>query len=127
MTHETVTTLALAAALCMAVAGCKTVATDQDEAARIVEPDDASRTALRRVVNTALHTEVTLADDALTDSSLLVIERSPARRIQGHPTQGRIMEAPIQFRLVIHGEDCVLIDERDRSRYQLENTRCKAE
>lgn len=127
MTHETVTTLSVVAALCVAVVGCKTVATDQDEAARIVDPDDASRTALRRAVNTALHTEVTLADDALTESSLLIIERSPARSIQSHPTQGRIMEAPIQFRLVIHGEDCVLIDERDRSRYRLENTRCKAE
>jgi len=77
------------------------------------------------VVNTALHTEVTLAADALTESSLLVIERNPPKSIQGHPSQGRIMEAPLQFRLVVNGEDCILIDQRDRSRYRLENTRCE--
>jgi hypothetical protein len=116
----------LIVALSMGVVGCcKTVATEQDEAARIIDPDDASRAALQRVVNTALHTEVTLAADALTESSLLVIERNPPKSIQGHPSQGRIMEAPLQFRLVVNGEDCILIDQRDRSRYRLENTRCE--
>lgn len=37
------------------------------------------------------------------------------------------MEAPIQFRLVINGSDCILIDARDNARYVLENTACKAE
>lgn len=126
MTHETMRKLLLIVALSMGVVGCcKTVATEQDEAARIIDPDDASRAALQRVVNTALHTEVTLAADALTESSLLVIERNPPKSIQGHPSQGRIMEAPLQFRLVVNGEDCILIDQRDRSRYRLENTRCE--
>lgn len=118
--------LLLIVALSMGVVGCcKTVPTEQDEAARIIDPDDASRAALQRAVNTALHTEVTLAADALTESSLLVIERNPPKSIQGHPSQGRIMEAPLQFRLVVNGEDCILIDQRDRSRYRLENTRCE--
>jgi len=126
VTHETMRKLLLIVALSMGVVGCcKTVATEQDEAARIIDPDDASRAALQRVVNTALHTEVTLAADALTESSLLVIERNPPKSIQGHPSQGRIMEAPLQFRLVVNGEDCILIDQRDRSRYRLENTRCE--
>jgi hypothetical protein len=37
------------------------------------------------------------------------------------------MDAPIQFRLVINGDDCILIDQRDRSRHNLENTTCEAE
>jgi len=47
--------------------------------------------------------------------------------MQNLPTQGRNMDVPIQFRLVINRDDCILIDQRDRSRYLLEDTTCKAE
>ena len=119
--------LLLIAALVVGVGGCRTVATDHDRAARIIHADDASRAALQHAVNDALNTNVTLADDALTESSLLIIERSPPRSMQGLPTQGRNMDIPIQFRLVINREDCILIDQRDRSRYELDNTTCEAE
>jgi len=119
--------LSLLTALCIGVIGCRKVATDYDKSARIVDPDDASRAALQRAVDEALRTHVTLADDALTESSLLVIERNAPRSIQGMPAQGRNMDVPIQFRLVINREDCVLIDQRDRSRHTLENTSCEPE
>jgi len=121
------TKLLLLTALGVVGACCKTVATEPDKAARIIDADDASRAALQRAVDGALKTHVTLADDALTESSLLIIERSPPRNIQGLPSQGRNMDLPIQFRLVINGDDCVLIDQRDRSRHELEDTRCEAE
>lgn len=117
----------LIAALAVGVTGCRTVATEHDRAARIVNADDNSRAALQRAVNDALNTNVTLADNALTESSLLIIERSPPRSMQNLPTQGRNMDVPIQFRLVINRDDCILIDQRDRSRYLLEDTRCEAE
>ncbi|MBW1905745.1 MAG: hypothetical protein JRJ24_10645 [Deltaproteobacteria bacterium] len=127
MSDKTMNELLLIAALVVGVGGCRTVATDHDRAARIIHADDASRAALQHAVNDALNTNVTLADDALTESSLLIIERSPPRSMQGLPTQGRNMDIPIQFRLVINREDCILIDQRDRSRYELENTTCEAE
>ena len=127
MSDKTRNELLLITVLAMGVGGCRTVATGQDRAARITNADDASRAALQRAVNDALNTHVTLADDALTESSVLIIERNPPRNMQNLPTQGRNMEAPMQFRLVIHREDCVLIDQRDRSRYELENTSCEAE
>ncbi len=117
----------LIAALAVGVTGCRTVATEHDRAARIVNADDNSRAALQRAVNDALNTNVTLADNALTESSLLIIERSPPRSMQNLPTQGRNMDVPIQFRLVINRDDCILIDQRDRSRYLLEDTKCEAE
>jgi len=129
MSYPTMCALVLVGVLSTSLYGCckKTVHTEQDQPARIIEADEASRAALQNAINTALHAEVMLADDALTDTSVLVIERNPPRSLQGHPAQGRIMEAPIQFRLMRHGEDCVLIDQRDRSRYRLENTLCEAE
>jgi len=116
-------------AMCMLwlTSGCHTMATEQDRPARIVNADDASRAALQFIVNDVLNTKVLLADTALTESSLLVIERNPPRTLQNPHPLGRVMEAPMQFRLVINGLDCILIDARDDARYVLENTACKAE
>lgn len=113
--------------MALVLSGCQTMATDQDRPARIVNPDDASRAALQNTINTALRTDVVIADDALTDSSVLVIERSPPRTMQNPNPQGLVLEAPIRIRLVINGSDCILIDERDSARYVLENTSCEAE
>lgn len=108
-------------------AGCKNVAPDAEQAAVIIGPDAASRAALQETVNAALHTDVTLADDALTNTSVLSIERRTPQSIEGSPALGRNMEMPIQFRLVTDGTNCILIDQRDASRHILADTRCVAE
>ena len=109
------------------VFGCQTVGANHDKPARIVNADDASRAALQEAVNTAFGTDVTLADSALTDSSQLTIERNPRPSMENPNPLGRNMELPFQLRLVINGADCVLIDQRDRTRYTLANTSCEAE
>jgi len=118
----------LTLAVCAVIfAGCKNVAPDTDQAAVIVDPDAASRAALQETVNAVLHTDVTLADNALTDTSALTIERKIPQSIEGSPAQGRNMEMPIQFRLVTDGTNCILVDQRDASRHMLADTRCVAE
>ena len=109
------------------LSGCQTVDTNNDRPARIVNPDAGSRAALQAAVNEALGRQVMLADTALTESSLLLIERWPTGTMDNPVPQGRILEKPIQFRLVINNSDCVLIDQRDNARYVLENTSCEAE
>lgn len=118
--------LTLLACALMALSGCRTTASNNDVPARISNPSAASRAALQQAVNMALHTEVVLADDALTSSSILIIERNPRRTMQNLP-DGRVTESPIQFRLVANGSACILIDTRDDSRHLLENTTCVAE
>ena len=110
----------------MGLAGCKTLVATDDLPAWITNPDDDSHAALQAAVNEALNTDVALADDALTDSSILTIERNIPGSLEGQPAQGRNMDMPIQFRLVISGSDCVLIDQRDESRRTLKNTNCEA-
>jgi len=110
-----------------ALSACKTNAVHGEQAARIVDSTDASRAALQETVNALLNTDVTLADDALVDSSLLTIERNVPPKIGSPPAQGRIMDMPIQFQLITDGSNCVLIDKRDESRHLLENTVCAAE
>ena len=119
---------AIALAVCaVVIVACKNVVTDADQPAVITDPDDASRAALQATVNAALNTEVTLAEDALTDSSVLIIERNIPKSIEGSPAQGRNMDMPIQFRLVTDGANCILVDQRDASRHSLADTRCVAE
>ena len=118
---------AIAIAIAVGFAGCKNVAPAVDQAAVIVNPDAASRAALQATVNAALHTDVALADDALTDTSILIIERKAPQSIEGSPAQGRTMEMPFQFRLVTNGSECVLIDQRDMSRTVLADTVCSVE
>ncbi len=115
------------AALLLGAAGCQSMAVAGDLPARIVAPDEASQAALQQAVNRALGTEVTLAPDALTATSLLTIERRVPRSIDGQDAYGRNLEAPLQFRLVRNGADCVLVDLRDDTRHPLADTDCVAE
>jgi hypothetical protein len=116
-------TLALAGAL---AAGCQTVPPDADTPARILDPGPASRADLQSAVDEAMQQSVALAATALTDSDILIIERQRPRSAEGRLATGRNMDLPVQFRLVINGSDCVLIDTRDDSRSPLRNTRCIA-
>ncbi len=109
------------------IGGCQTMATADDVAARISKPTAASRAALQNAVNDALNTNVMLADDALTTSSNLSIERSPPRSMQGQTATGRNMDPPIRLRLVMNDSVCILIDTRDETRYPLDNTTCVTE
>lgn len=111
----------------VAMTGCQTVDADYDRPARIVNADAGSIAALQAAVNEALGTEVMLADDALTGSSLLTIERWPIGTIDNPVPQGRILEKPIRFQLVRNGAQCVLVKQSDGSRYVLSNTDCEAE
>ena len=114
-------------ALWLMLSGCQTVDADLDRPARIVNSDADSRAALQALVNEALGTDVMLADTALTDSSLLTIERWPRGTMENPVPQGRILEKPIQFQLVRNGDDCVLVKQSDGSRYLLSDNDCEAE
>jgi hypothetical protein len=94
---------------------------------RISPATDASRAALQETINEAMHTNVMLADDALTDSSVLTIELNPPGTMQDPVPLGRDMGKPIQFRLVLNQEACILIDQRDGTRHVLNDTTCVAD
>ncbi len=80
-----------------------------DRPARIVAPTPASRAELERVVSAALDgVAVQLADDALVHDSLLIIEPRAYRDAQNNRIMGRDSGVPTQFRLLKHGEQCIL-------------------
>ena len=108
------------------LAGCAT--SSRDVPAVIVNPTPQSRAELSLAVQRALHSDpVLLADDALTQSSLLPIDRIPRRDSHGRLLNGlEIGRKPEVFRLVKSGSSCVLIhDDVDHLRQLLTATKCQ--
>lgn len=107
--------------------GCQGFAVADEVPALLVNLTDESHDALHAAVKAAVKKDVYIAHDALTESSVLVIELSPPRRLDSPVGQDRILSEPLRFTLVKKGDACLLVDGRDGSRYPLENTECAPE
>ncbi len=117
---------AFAVSLSLAMSACVMSTAASDSPARIIAPTMASRAELRQAIMAALDgLPVTLAGDALTRESSLSIERATQRDSSGRRIEARETSRPELFRLVKHGDDCVLIHERTQSRTTLHATRCE--
>lgn len=116
------------AGLLLSLGACRTTPVPPppaDVPASIVSPTPESRAALARAVSAAMSgAPVTLADDALTSSSTLVVERVQPRDPSGRPFGGRELSLPERFRLVKRGDACLLVHEGSGRELVLEDTRC---
>jgi hypothetical protein len=98
-----------------------------EEPARVSKPTSESRAELHAAVNAALRSSaVTIADDALTASSELIIERVPARDSAGRPLSGRDFDRPQHFDLLRNDHTCILVHRESGQRFPLKNTKCEA-
>jgi hypothetical protein len=112
--------------VCLGLMGCASLA-QSDAPALLVAPDAAARNEVQRAVTSALQrSDVTLAEDALTRDSLLIIERTAARDPTGQRLSGRDYDRPEQFQLVASNGRCALIHQRTGSRHELPSARCVA-
>ena len=110
------------------LAACTAANENSETPALIVEPTQASRAALRRTLaGLFAGLEVNVAADALTRSSLLVLQHSPQQKIDSQPALGRVVTDPLRFRLIIIEDGCYLVDPRDGRRHLLADTTCIAE
>jgi hypothetical protein len=120
--------IALIGGALVGLCACKADGAGGEMPARIVNPTPESRAELARVVSSTLDdADVTLADDALTTDSLLVIERRPHRGLQHGRIMGRDLGKPEQFRLLKHGEQCILVQVSSGKRWVLPETSCTEE
>ncbi len=117
--------VAVAAGTLLALAACHPRSAPLDVPAVITNPTAESREELVRVVSRALDgAAVTIADDALTGESTLIVQRAVRRDAQGRPLTGRDTDRPEHFRLVRNGLRCVLVHERTGRRWTLESATC---
>jgi hypothetical protein len=108
------------------LAGC--AAAGSDRPARIIDPTPASRAALQAALNSAFGDhDVTLAEDALTHSSRLVIDHVVRRDEAGKAIMGRELTRPVVFELVKRGDQCVLVRQSDGAHWLLADTACVVE
>jgi len=99
------------------VAACASASAQPEVPAVIDLPSRETRAELAQAISTALDgAPVTLAGDALTRDSLLIIERAHL--------SGRDLDKPEHFRLVKIGKDCALVHERTGKRTTLASTTC---
>ncbi|MDQ2076327.1 hypothetical protein [Marinimicrobium sp. ABcell2] len=114
-------------ALMGALSGCQT--TDLDPVpGLIVEPDADSRAALSEAVSNALDgVDVLLAPNALTESSVLILEQSHYRADENMHRQGRRLDQPEHFQLLFQGGACILVHKDSGQHQMLADTECKPE
>jgi hypothetical protein len=112
------------AAVAFAVLACATLAATE-QPALIERPTPESNAELARVLGEAFNgRSVTIADDALTRDSALVIEHRAIKGLEGNPAGGRSLETPEVFRLVLRDRRCELIRSSDQRRWALSETSC---
>lgn len=111
----------------LALTACAASPAQSPVPARLTNVDDAARAALSHAVAQALGgRKITLADDALTQSSRLLLEPARATAANGRPLQGRETRAPEAFRLFKQSDDCVLVHERTGKEFVLEGAHCES-
>ena len=106
--------------------GCRTVRAPDERADAVLEADAAAHAALAQAVGWALGgVPVALADDALTRTSTLVVERVRPRDARGLPLNGRELGPAEHFRLVRTGARCVLVHEEGGEAFTLAGVGCR--
>ena len=110
------------------LSACKTTAPGRDVPARLLASTAESRAELRATVASALNSkDVLLADDALTHSSVLIIEPGPHGSMAQPPLKGRILSPPERFQLFFNNGQCILVHGKSSKRWVLKRSQCIAE
>lgn len=113
------------AALC---AGCTAAGPSTGVPALRTSLEPASTSEIENVVSSALDGRtVSIADDALANTSLLTIERGRLRRVDAPVELGRDLGRPEVFQLVLDGNQCFLVHDRTELRWLLTDTDCARE
>lgn len=68
---------------------------------------------------------VLLGPDVFLRNDVIIVERKQRRSIDGGMLQGRSMERPEKFRLVIKESRCVLVHLKSKNYYPLTNLSCE--
>lgn len=107
------------------LSACASVA-GQNGPAVLTEATTETHAELVKVVSAALNVPtVTIAADALTTDSELIIERAPARDAAGVRLQGRELSQPERFQLIRVRNRCVLVHARTQAEYGLSSATCR--
>lgn len=112
----------------MSVIACQHLQTGADQPALLLDATPALQAQISAALTDALGVAPTIAADAFTHSSLLVIEPEVVAGGRNRAASGRTLEARVQrFRLVVNNGVCSLTRPQGRWRMELLQARCVVE
>ncbi|MBC3931192.1 hypothetical protein [Undibacterium curvum] len=110
----------------LSLSACQLTGAAGLQPAVLTQPEGASAQELRRVIaELSGFSSVMLAEDDLTRSSELVIERRHQYRPNGDLIQGRDLEPPQRFRLLQGGAQCWLLHLNSGQQRLLQGLSCR--
>jgi len=109
----------------LALCACAAPTLEPEQHALLMSPGAEVREELRRAVSDAFHgAPVVLADDALTTTSELIVERTPVRDASGRILGGRDEDRPQHFHLLSASGACILVHDASGRRTVLQTAHC---
>lgn len=110
------------------LAACSTSDLRTDVPALLTNPSEDTRLEIEQSVSAALDgAKITVAADALTQSSVLTIEQGKNRSVERPAELGRNLGRPEHFQLMVDGPQCVLVHRRTGLHWILRQSECVAE
>jgi len=123
--HMSRLTVAASITAALLFAGCAQRMAPPEVSAVLTNPTGPCRAELLRAVTEAMNgASVTIADDALTAESTLIIEPAARRDAKDMNLGGRETRPPHHFRLVKSGTQCVLVHVETGRRWTLASATC---
>lgn len=108
------------------ISACTTSLAQTEHPALLINSTPDSRAELLGIVRAALNNPpLILAESALTQDSVLLIERVSRVDANGLPLNGREVTMPERFMLSIQGTRCVLTHERTSQHWLLRQSQCR--
>lgn len=106
---------------------CQNADTVDAVPARIIDVNEITRAELRNAVAQLVsQQQVLIADDALTSTSVLILERQLIRDAQGNRIQGRELQPPEKIELQLSNGKCVLKHSSTGEIAELKKIKCIA-
>lgn len=120
--------IVLLSGIALACIACRSGRNLENVPALIANPSPQIHAELQRVISSALYgASFTLPDDALTRSSVLTVEVTGPQNPDGTDPAASGRPATIEFRLLINGPNCILVNQADLRRWRLTQTLCVTE
>lgn len=113
---------------CVSLSACHVTSAQMAKAALLTNPGAEVRLEIVEAIQAMTgFSSVALADQDLTQSSELVIERKQHRTVNEGLIQGRDLELPQRFQLLALGGQCWLVKQATQQRVLLKKAQCRVE
>ena len=111
--------------LVISLLGCQGVLLTDAKPAQLAESTETVREQLKKIISQETGiSQIRISDNALMNSSFLIIERTTRQTISNPDLNGRELLLPYRFQLLIKGEQCFLVINDKNKHWLLNGVKC---